>query len=327
VTIGGYTPVEKVYSYDPIPDSLNEQQGKHVLGAQGNVWTEYMSNDKKVEYMIFPRMSALSEVLWSQKENRDDTDFEKRLMGQFKRYDLWKANYSKAYFDLKTTVLPSEDNNAVLWKLESKFKDSHIIYMNEISPLLEYANPVTIKRSHSYSAALYSKSNQKLSAISQKFFFSKATGKKITLTNPPSKNYPGNGAFTLVNGVQNEKGMARSTEFLGFLGTDCEAIIDLGKTESISNVIVHTLNQQASWIWRPQYVEVFSSMDGQNFTSIKMTDDLISAAGNNATMKVEFNATSTRFVKIVVKNWGEIPQGNPGAGSKAWLFVDEIEIN
>jgi hexosaminidase len=163
-------------------------------------------------------------------------------------------------------------------------------------------------------------------SIEQKFYFNKVTSKKITLTTPPSDKYPGDGAFTLVNAVQNEKGLARSSEFLGFEGTDCEAVIDLGKTDTIKSVIVHLLNQTASWIWRPQYAEVFSSPDGKNFTSIKMTDDLIPGAVNNATMKIEFNPLSTKFIKVVIKNWGEIPDGNPGAGNKAWLFVDEIEV-
>jgi hexosaminidase len=99
VTIGGYTSVEKTYSYEPVPKELNDEQAKHVLGAQGNVWTEYMGYPSKVEYMIFPRVSALSEVLWSPKEKRNWQDFEKRLQEQFKRYGLWKANYNKALSD------------------------------------------------------------------------------------------------------------------------------------------------------------------------------------------------------------------------------------
>jgi hexosaminidase len=67
VTIGGYNPIEKVYAYEPIPKELNAEQAKHVLGAQANMWTEYMGNIRKVEYMLFPRLSALSEVLWSPK--------------------------------------------------------------------------------------------------------------------------------------------------------------------------------------------------------------------------------------------------------------------
>ncbi len=99
LTIGGYLPVEKVYSYEPVPKELSVEQGKYVLGAQANLWTEYMSYPSKVEYMIFPRMSALSEVLWSPKEKRDWSNFQPRLQDQFKRYDLWNVNYSKAFLD------------------------------------------------------------------------------------------------------------------------------------------------------------------------------------------------------------------------------------
>lgn len=99
VTIGGYTTVQKVYSYDPIPKALSAEDAKYVLGAQANVWTEYMTNTSKVEYQIFPRMSALSEVLWTPKEQKNWPNFEKRLLNQFKRFDWLGFNYSKAYFD------------------------------------------------------------------------------------------------------------------------------------------------------------------------------------------------------------------------------------
>ncbi|GAC1443706.1 MAG: hypothetical protein NVSMB63_12710 [Sediminibacterium sp.] len=99
VTIGGYTTIQKVYGYEPVPKELSSEDAKYVMGAQANVWTEYMANPGKIEYMIFPRMSALSEVLWSAKEQRNWNSFEKRLQTEFKRYDWWKVNYSKAYFD------------------------------------------------------------------------------------------------------------------------------------------------------------------------------------------------------------------------------------
>ena len=97
LVIGGYNPLDAVYAYDPVPKELSKEEAKFVLGAQANVWTEYMKTPAKVEYMIFPRMSALAEVLWTQKEKKSWTGFEQRLQDQFKRYDLWKVNYSKAY--------------------------------------------------------------------------------------------------------------------------------------------------------------------------------------------------------------------------------------
>ena len=99
VVIGGYTTVQKVYSYEPLPAELSAEESKYVLGAQANVWTEYMKTPSKVEYMIFPRMSALSEVLWSAKEARNWPDFEKRMLVELKRYDWLGINYSKAFFD------------------------------------------------------------------------------------------------------------------------------------------------------------------------------------------------------------------------------------
>jgi hexosaminidase len=95
LTIGGYLPLKTVYDYDPVSKKFTADEAKYVLGAQGNVWTEYMANENKVEYMLFPRLSALSEVLWSQPSNKDWEDFQKRLLFQYKRYDLWKVNYCK----------------------------------------------------------------------------------------------------------------------------------------------------------------------------------------------------------------------------------------
>src|SRR5688572_2002246 len=335
ITIGGYTTVEKVYSYEPIPAALNEEQGKYVLGAQGNVWTEYMKNTRKVEYMIFPRASALSEVLWSQKKNRDWQDFEKRLMGQFRRYDLWHTNYSKAYFDLNATVVPTENNNGVLWILKTKDPSTEIKYISHFAgrpyelKFIEgktYTEPVEIKSTQLIAAVSMVNGKAISNPVYQNFLFNKATGKKITLANEPAQNYPGDGAFTLVNGIQNEKGRARTKEFLGFNGTDCEAVIDLGSLQTVSSVIVHTFRQAGAWIYQPRTVEVFSSADGKTFSSLGLTDDFKETKSGNGTLKVSFNPTSTRYVKVIVKNWGTIPEGNPGAGNKAWLFVDKIEI-
>ena len=338
VVIGGYLPVEKVYSYDPVPAALNEEQGKYILGAQANVWSEYMNNPRKVEYMIFPRLSALSEAFWSQKEKKNWDDFEKRLLIQFKRYDLWKTNYSRAYFDLKATVLPSPDNNGVLWKLETKKPQAEIKYITHFAGRpyeLKFAEGTT------YSSPMAVQSTQLSTAISmlngkpisnpvyQNFYFNKATGKNINLAISPSPTYKGDGAFTLVNGVQNEKGLGKAKEFLGFSGTDCIATIDLGKEEKISNVIVHCLRNEGSWIMRPLTVEVLASANGTDFIPVGLSDDFnVKIKGlETGTMKVEFAANNVRYVKVVVKNWGEIPADRPGAGSKAWLFVDEIEIN
>jgi len=93
LVIGGYLPLEKVYQYEPIPPVLSADDGRYILGAQANIWTEYMTSPSKIEYMMFPRVDALSEVLWSPKSAKNWMDFKKRLPYQFERYNLWATHY------------------------------------------------------------------------------------------------------------------------------------------------------------------------------------------------------------------------------------------
>jgi len=93
--IGGYTPLETVYAFDPVPEDLSPDLIRHVLGAQGNVWTEYMPDTDHVEYMAFPRLCALSEVLWSPRETRSLPEFLDRLRRHLKRLDKLGVNYRR----------------------------------------------------------------------------------------------------------------------------------------------------------------------------------------------------------------------------------------
>ena len=100
LAIGGNLPIEKVYSFEPIPKELTNEQAKYILGAQGNVWTEYISNPMKAEYMALPRMCALAEVVWTDKDQRQFNDFMDRLEEHNKRLDLIGANYFPKSRDL-----------------------------------------------------------------------------------------------------------------------------------------------------------------------------------------------------------------------------------
>ncbi len=99
LTAAKLLPLETVYNYEPIPAELNPTQSQYVWGAQGNLWSEYITNPAKIEYMLFPRLDALSETLWSPKANKNYPDFQKRLKTQFKRYDLMGITYSKRYLE------------------------------------------------------------------------------------------------------------------------------------------------------------------------------------------------------------------------------------
>ena len=101
--IGGYVPVEKVYSLEPT-EGLNDEQKKHILGAQANLWTEYILSPEQVEYMVLPRMAALAEVQWTQPEKKDYKDFVKRLVSLVHLYQRDGLNYAKHIFDIQAEI-------------------------------------------------------------------------------------------------------------------------------------------------------------------------------------------------------------------------------
>ena len=140
----------------------------------------------------------------------------------------------------------------------------------------------------------------------------------------------GDGAFTLVNGIQNEKGMSKSSEFLGFNVTDLDATIDLGKEMDVSKITVHVLKQTGSWIYLPSQVEVtyMPYIDTAVITRHPPLEIItVDVNPNDDLNKIEIKKEKfCRYLHIRVKNYGIIPAGNPGAGNPAWLFVDEIEV-
>lgn len=97
LAIGGFTPLRKVYSYEPIPEVLTEEEAKHVLGTQGNLWTEYILTGDKVEYMVYPRASALAEIGWSAKTDRNWDSFWQRMQPLFKRFEIMGVNAAEHY--------------------------------------------------------------------------------------------------------------------------------------------------------------------------------------------------------------------------------------
>jgi hexosaminidase len=93
LAIGGFLPLDTVYSYEPIPAALTPAEARHILGAQGQVWTEYIPDPKQVEYMAFPRACALAEVVWTPREERDYGDFVRRLAVHLERLAVLDVQY------------------------------------------------------------------------------------------------------------------------------------------------------------------------------------------------------------------------------------------
>ncbi|MDD3737389.1 MAG: family 20 glycosylhydrolase, partial [Bacteroidales bacterium] len=98
LAIGGYLPLERVYSFEPLPDELNADEQKHILGLQGNLWTEYISTMSYLEYMTFPRAFAIAETAWTPYLKKDFEEFLARLDVLKERYDLMHVNYFRGEY-------------------------------------------------------------------------------------------------------------------------------------------------------------------------------------------------------------------------------------
>ncbi len=111
LAIGGYLPLNKVYSYNPFPDALTAEQAKHIKGIQANLWTEYVESPSKAEYMLMPRLAAIAEVAWSPQEGKSWEDFTRRMERLYDQYKLIGANYAKSAYEVRQTVIIESVNN------------------------------------------------------------------------------------------------------------------------------------------------------------------------------------------------------------------------
>lgn len=106
LAIGGYNPIKNVYEWEPVPTSLSDTENKYIIGAQANLWTEYIPTFKQAQYMALPRMAALCEVQWSDSSRKNYPDFLKRLPNLIGLYELYRYTYSKHVWDVEPSTQP-----------------------------------------------------------------------------------------------------------------------------------------------------------------------------------------------------------------------------
>lgn len=347
LAIGGNTTLEKVYSYEPIPDGLTEEESKYILGAQGNVWTEYMTSEKHVEYMVLPRMLALSEVLWSEKESKNEKEFKVKVNAHL--LPLRKLNYHFSHPFKKFEFKTIKNNNGVKlivnydstytkmgYELKSINSEKPLFYngkevnkTDKLSNLIYLDNDtIIVSESSKYQFSFYEYKSDVhfINFFDLPVFISKSTSKKITFSTPPSKNYNTDADFKLVDGIKGFYPKINS-EWLAWQGEDVEMIIDLGEKQKISKVEVGTLLERTGWIYPPTAMIIEVSNDGKKFTHLQSMRYSDINFNPTFSRSVEFKSTKTRYVKIILKKPGIIPEGNPGAGNPSWMFFDEITID
>lgn len=322
LAIGGFLPLEKVYSLNPIPEELTEEEAKFVLGAQGNVWTEYMPNSKKVEYMVFPRILALSEVVWLHPEQKNYKNFVSRVENFHKRLDALDINYANHLYEIEGELI--SDGNNIAYKLQTSSNGKTIRFtLDGSDPTLNsevYKNPVEITKSVNIKARVFDSEEKLGTTFSQEINFHKAVGATITINKELNKSYPGSGAAGLVNGISGSDTRYGDKEWLGFSGEDIEITIDLGEEMEINSIETRFHNGNGQWIYAPKQIQL--SIGDNDFETFDLPISELLLV--NRTLSPEKKG---RIVRLRILNYGIIPERKQGSGHKAWTFIDEIIVN
>lgn len=328
LAIGGYLPLDKVYGYNPDPADLTPEQQKHILGVQANLWTEYIPDMAKLEYMAYPRASAIAEIGWSPQDGRNYDDFVGRLAHHLKRLQALGVNAAVKIYDVKTNI-KSGDGTGVELALSPKMDGLDLRYTQDgtepTATSIAYTAPFHVDKSCEVKAQGFMDGKPVGNGASVKFDLHKATNKVILLTEAPAEKYSGNGPGSVINGVMGPDERYGGTEWLGFEGKDFEAVLRYGEPWEFSKVKLRFFNGKGQWVYPPKEVIVSVSDDGKTY---KEAGRVAVPDGESKVIGVEVPLSIQKGVdmKVTVKRFGVIPAGQQGAGHEAWLFVDEIVV-
>ncbi len=311
LAIGGYLPLDKVYRYNPL-EGISSDNQKYILGGQANLWTEYIPTIDRVQYQLFPRLVAMSEVLWN-KSKLPYNQFVQQLADVYlPQLEHDKINYATSFLDpaLKLGV----SNNGLTYVFQKPIQEVSFYLNNQKSDSLFIAAS-NVKQKHVIE--VQSQINQqKARPCSFEITSHLALGKKVYFTTLPSEKYNHNGNLGLTDGVLGSIPW-KGNEWLGFDVDTIQFVLDLEKKTQFSTIELGTLHDPGSWIYRPHTWIVETSSNNKAFKKIdvrKIDADFVSL---NRKMKA-------RYVRITVINNEKTAEGMPGAGYTPWTFINEI---
>lgn len=328
LAFGGMNSLKNVYHYEPVSRELTAAESKFVLGAQANLWTEFITKPEGIEYMILPRMPALAEAVWTPKESRSLSSFMSRIKYHYKRYEQYGLRYNAGNFTV--TVTPVIKDGQLFVELNNEIPGSTIVYTTDgnepVVGSAVYTQPLLIDTSMVLKASTVTDQQvRNVQASKQSFVMHKGVGKTITYVHPPSKSYPANGPHSLLDGIRGTAAVGKYWH--GFSGEDLIATVDLGAPAILRQVSLGCLQSYRSWIFLPQWVKFEISSDGEHFTEIKTVKRPFDIHENylQHDFKAPLNNMSARYIRVTAKN-NDCPPDHPGAGAPGWIFADELLI-
>ena len=329
--IGGYLPLERVYSYEPMPASLTPEEQKYIKGVQANLWTEYIATFPHAQYMVLPRWAALCEIQWSSPEKKNYADFLSRLPQLIKWYDAEGYNYAKHAFGVQAEFEPNPAEGTMDVTL-STIDNAPVHYT------LDGTEPTTA--SPVYEGVLKIKENATLSAkairptgesqtLTEKIDFSKSSMKPIVGNQPINEQYLFKGASTLTDGLKGNSSY-RSGRWIAFNGNDMDMTIDLQQPTEISSVAISVNIAKGDWVFDARNLSVEVSDDGKTFKKIASEEyPAMKETDKDGVVdhQLTFAPVTTQYVRVIASPEKTLPEWHGGKGKNAFLFVDEIKID
>lgn len=332
IAIGGFLPIERTYSYEPVPDDLDPQLHHLIFGVQANLWTEYIPNFKQVEYMELPRMAALCEVQWRPRGTKDYPDFLNRLQRMIKMYDMLDYNYARHIYEVSVSYRADLDKHAAYAEV-STIDDAPVYYtLDGTEPTTEsarYTGELEIKQDCHLRIAAF-RPEGKTRTVGEKFSFNKATARPITFLQPSCRSYTFGGAPTLVDGMDGGGTNIRNSRWIGFEESDLDAVVDLGEGVSFSSVSINTYVDASDWVFASRGMQVAVSNDGTTWQVVAENERPAMASADEfygiVPEKLTFPTQTARYMKVMLKSEHSIPEWHGAKGKPGFLFVDEIVV-
>ena len=323
LAIGGFTPLEKVYNFNPIPSELNTNESYFILGGQANLWTEYIPNMKQLEYMAYPRAIALSQSLWCHDKPSYHSFFNNLTETHFAFLDLLNVNYSRSC--LKPSIDVTGVKNGISIKVNAydstdKYK-TQIIENDTIIEVfdLKSGQPMSIKSTEKNVKMTNVKFTSTINKISSDINIMRHLGLGATINyiTEPNPQYNYNESL-LTDGLHGERPW-RGHEWIGFDSSEIVFEIELAARKKVNHININFLKSNGSWIYLPTEVIIYKkgSKRWRLCKSIKI---------KNEKTKFKINRR-IRKLRFVIRTHDQIPINLPGAGHKPWTFIDEIEFH
>lgn len=319
VAIGGYTPIRKVYNYNPIPqDSLTAEEAKHFLGVQANTWTEYIPTPEHLEYMMFPRALAVAEIGWTPQEKRDWQDFKPRVNAHIPVLQQMGLNpfplSNELEFDMAVDTIQKE----IRVTMDAEKYPAEIHYTTDgstptaSSPI--YQEPIVVKDSAKIVAGIFVNGQLQDRVSEQHVDYHKGIGKSIRFNSRLYPGYMAGGINAIINGYKG--GLTYLDQRWQGYTDNLDCVIDLGEVMDLHQVSSKWMQLTGPGVYQPEKVEVLTSEDGKNFTSQGVIPTTIPQDKSDLTFQeYTFQGNwKARYVQLKAQN------------PKGFIFVDEIVI-